>query len=55
MNGMFDERYEKLMSLTFERDDWRRRAEVAERQLMALRQQLDELQQHRREMQPSES
>ena len=43
MNGMTDERYEKLMSLTFERDDWRRRAEAAERQLREIRHELDEI------------
>ncbi|MCG7598354.1 hypothetical protein MHM84_00975 [Halomonas sp. McH1-25] len=41
MNGMFDERHEKLMSLRFERDDWRRRAEAAERQLREMQRQLE--------------
>ncbi|SFH71968.1 hypothetical protein DFO67_108202 [Modicisalibacter xianhensis] len=46
MNGMFDERYEKLMSLTHERDDWRRRAEAAERQLREAQRQLEEIRRH---------
>ncbi|MFC3293460.1 hypothetical protein ACFOEI_15500 [Modicisalibacter luteus] len=47
MNGMFDEKHEKLMSLRFERDDWRRRAETAERQLREVQRQLEEAsQQH---------
>ena len=43
MNGMFDERHEKLMVLTFERDDWRRRAEAAEHRLREMQRQLEEV------------
>lgn len=55
MNGMFDERYEKLMSLTFERDDWQRRAEAAEKQLHLARKELDELRQKVFSAQPAEA